>query len=245
MFTAETQSRGETIWLLNRPCFWIPGFLRIENSAPLCLCVEMGGVFALFLKMIEGIIQPMTSKTNLFKRVFLLFLALQLAGLTPLLTTPAQALYWEDDYDGNDPKDIKKRPENFFLFQWIDDLGKDAKKGEYQEKDNRDKGPGVNNDARTILVLASGLVGLGLGMILADRFTSSSGDKGSAMFIGGSLGLVAGVGIGALIMPNNYEVDPYAASEFLKDRQARLDDATQKRLSGSFHPTQVALQLQF
>lgn len=57
--------------------------------------------------------------------------------------------------------------------------------------------------------------------------------------------MVAGVGIGALIMPNNYEVDPYAASEFLKDRQARLDDTTQKMLDASFHPTQVALQLQF
>jgi hypothetical protein len=179
----------------------------------------------------------MTPKTDLFKRVFLLFLALQLAGLTPLFTTPAQALYWEDDYDGNDPKDIKKRPDNFFLFQWIDDLGKDAKKNEYQEKDN--------DDARTVLVLASGLVGLGLGMILAERFTTSGGDKGSAMFVGGALGLVAGVGIGALIMPNNYEVDPYAASEFLKDRQARLDDATQKRLAESFHQPQIQLFMEF
>jgi hypothetical protein len=187
----------------------------------------------------------MIAKTNLLKRIFLLFLAMQLVGLTPLLTAPAQALYWEDDYDGNDPKDIKKRPDDFFLFRWIDDLGKDSKKNEYKEKDNRDKGPGVNDDARTILILASGLVGLGLGMIAAERFTSSGGDKGSAMFVGGSLGLVAGVGIGALIMPNNYEVDPYAASEFLKDRQARLDDATQKMLAGSFHPTQVALQLKF
>jgi len=187
----------------------------------------------------------MTPKSDLLKRVLLLFLALQLAGLTPLFAPRAQALYWEDDYDGNDPKDVKKRPDNFFLFQWIDDLGKDAKKNEYEEKDNRDKGPGVNNDARTILILASGIVGLGLGMIIAERLTSSGGDKGSAMFVGGSLGLVAGVGIGALITPNNYEVDPYAASEFLKGRQARLDDATQKRLAESFHPTQVALRLQF
>jgi len=187
----------------------------------------------------------MTPKVNLFKRILPIFLALQLAGMTPLLTTPAQALYWEDDVDGNDPKDVKKRPDDFFLFKWIDDLTQDAKKNEYREKDNRDKGPGVNNDARTILILASGLVGLGLGMIVAERFTSTGGDKGSAMFVGGSLGLVAGVGIGALIMPNNYEVDPYAASEFLKDRQARLDDTTQKMLDASFHPTQVALQLQF
>jgi len=187
----------------------------------------------------------MTPKLSFLKRAFLLFLALQLAGMTPLLSVPAHALYWEDDYGGNDPKDVKKRPDDFFLFKWIDDLEHDAKKNEYKDKDNRDKGPGVNDDARTILILASGLVGLGLGLLIADRTVSAGGDKGSAMFIGGSLGLVAGVGIGALIMPANYEVDPFAASEFLKDRQARLDDPVQKRLVESFHPQQVALQFQF
>ena len=109
----------------------------------------------------------MISKTSLLKRVFLLFLALQLAGMTAFLTPPAQALYWEDDYEGNDPKDIKKRPDDFFLFKWIDDLNQDTKKNEYKDRDNRDKGPGVNDDARMAVILASGLVGLGLGMIIA------------------------------------------------------------------------------
>ncbi len=187
----------------------------------------------------------MTSRISLLKKTLLFLLAFQLAGLTPLLSlSKAHALYWEDDFDGNDPKDRKKRPDDFFLFRWIDDLNQDAKKNEYKDRDNRDKGPGVNGDARTLLILTSGLVGLGAGMLIANR-VSAQGDVSGNMFIGGALGLVAGVGIGALIMPHNYEIDPHAMSDLLKERQARSEDPVQKKIAMSFHQPQVALQLQF
>ncbi len=128
----------------------------------------------------------------------------------------------EDDYEGNDPKDRKRRPDHFSLFDWMGDVDRDSKAEKYREMENQDKGPAVNNDARTLEIISSGIVGLALGLLVADGLTDNNGDLTANLFIGGALGFGVGVGIGALILPNNYDVDPIAQSGFPDQRQAWL-----------------------
>lgn len=176
----------------------------------------------------------------------MVLLAFQLAGLSFLAAPPkAHALFWEDDFDGNDPAESKKRPKSFFLTDWIEDLNKDAKTKGYQDKDNRDKGPEVNSEARALVIIASGVVGLGAGLLVANRLSGDGGDVGADMFIGGALGLVAGVGIGALIMPKNYDVDPHAKADFLKYRQAWNEDPIRIHVAQAFHQPQASFLFQF
>lgn len=203
-------------------------------------------VFALFFITIEGIIWPMTSKLSFLKTTALFTALFYLAGMvvTPLVPK-AQALFWEDDTDSNDPKEVKTRPKHFLLFDWVDDVNKDAKKSEYKELDNHDKGPSVNNGARTLVIVASGIVGLGLGIFLANRFSQNSDTLTSDMFVGGAIGLGAGILAGALIMPRDYDVDQQAKIDFMKDRQALMQDPVRLQISQAFHPTELAVSFKF
>lgn len=189
----------------------------------------------------------MTLKLSTVKTTFLLACAFCLSGLfVPALVPKAHALFWEDDNGTNDPNDVKTRPDHFDLFDWVGDLNQDAKVKEYRQMDNHDRGPSVNNDARSLEVVSSGVVGLALGLFAADRLTDE-GDTSytSNMFIGGALGLCAGVVVGSMIMPHDYEVDQRTQTEFLRSNQAWLLDPVRLQLAQAFRPTQTALTLQF
>jgi hypothetical protein len=189
----------------------------------------------------------MPLKRSFLKKAFFFGLALQLAGFScPLFIPKAHALYWEDDGDeGNNPNEVKRRPDHFGLFDWVDDLDKDSKKKSYEDMDNHDKGPGVNNGARAEVLIASGIVGLGAGLFLSYEFSGPNDNVTSNMFIGGALGLGAGVAIGALIMPRDYEVDQRAQSDFLKQRQAWFQDPIKLQIAQAFHPSPVAVSFNF
>ncbi len=188
----------------------------------------------------------MTSRLSFLKTTALFTSLIYLSGMVILPLVPkAQALYWEDDTESNDPKEIKTRPSHFILLDWIDDVNKDAKKSEYQQMDNHDRGPAVNNDARTLVIIASGIVGLGAGLFLANRFSTSSDSLTADMFVGGALGLGVGILAGALIMPKDYDVAQRAQIDAMKFRQAWSQDPTRMQVARAFHPADFALSLKF
>ena len=188
----------------------------------------------------------MTSRHSFLKTTALFTSLIYFSGMVVFPLVPkAHALFWEDDTDSNDPKEIKSRPSHFFLFDWVDDVNKDSKKSQYKDMDNHDKGPAVNNDARTLVIVASGIVGLGLGIFIANRLSQNSDSLSSDMFIGGALGLGTGVLIGALIMPQDYDVDRHARIDFMKDRQASLQDPLRMQVAQAFHPAPVGFSLEF
>jgi hypothetical protein len=189
----------------------------------------------------------MTLRNSLLKSTALFTALFYLSGMVIFPLIPkAHALYWEDASDeANNPKETKTRPTDFMLFNWVGDLNKDAKKTEYQNMDNHDRGPSVNNDARTLVIVASGIVGLGIGLFVSNRLSSDATVQTSDMFIGGALGLGAGILIGALIMPGDYNVDQRAQSEFLKQRQAWLQDPLRLQVAQAFHPSSTAFSLRF
>ena len=188
----------------------------------------------------------MTSRLSFIKTTACLTALIYLSGMAVFPLVPkAHALYWEDDTDSNDPKDIKTRPTRFLLLDWVEDVNKDAKKNEYKEMDNHDKGPSVNNDARTLVIVASGIVGLSAGIFLANRFSQNSDSQTSDMFIGGAIGLGVGILAGALIMPKDYDVAQRANIDFMKDRQALLQDPVRLQISQAFHPTEMAVSFKF
>src|ERR1039458_8408207 len=181
--------------------------------------------FLVSSKTVVGIICPMPFKGCFLLKILILTLAFQTAGLTPLWAPQAHALYWEDDGDeGNNPNEVKRRPDHFGLFDWVDYLNKDSKKKSYQDMDNHDKGPRVNNGARSLILVTSGLVGLGGGLLLSYEFSGPNNNVTSNMFVGGALGLGGGIMVAALIMPHDYEVDQRTQSEFLLRHQAWLQD---------------------
>lgn len=189
----------------------------------------------------------MTSKHSFLQRTLVLFLALHLAGFAcPLFIPKAHALYWEDEGDDdNNPNEVKHRPDHFSLFDWMGDLDKDAKKKQYQQMDDHDRGPDVNNGARSVELIASGIVGLAAGLGLAYAFSGPNDNVSSNMFIGGAVGLGVGIGVGALIMPGDYNVDQVTQTDFLKQREAWLQDPVRLQVARAFTPPQVAVRLQF
>jgi hypothetical protein len=188
----------------------------------------------------------MTLKRSFLKKAVLWALAFHLAGFTsPLFISKAHALFWEDESDSNDPKETQKRPEHFFLFDWINGLNRDSKVGHYRDMDDHDKGPAVNGGAKTLVVVASGLVGLGTGIFLGNKFTGANEDPTAGMFVGGALGLCAGVAVGVLIMPRDYEFDRNAKIDYMKQRQAWLQDPVRRQIAQSFRPSQVTFSLKF
>ena len=183
----------------------------------------------------------MTLHRSFLKKAALFGLLFLLAGFSaPPLVPKAHALYWEDDYDGNDPKERKRRPEHFSLFDWSKDADKDTKARQYRDLESMDHGPAVNNDARTLEIISSGVIGLALGLVTADKLTTDSSQLMANLFIGGSLGFGFGVGFGALIMPNNYDVDPIAQTGFPAQRQASL-----KGLDSSLRTPELLVSFKF
>jgi hypothetical protein len=189
----------------------------------------------------------MTFKPSPLKTTLFLICTLCFSGLfVPALVPQAQALFWEDDNGQNDPNEVKTRPDHFDLFDWIGDLNQDAKIKEYRQMDNHDRGPSVNNDARSLEIVSSGIVGLALGLVAADRFTPEGDDQYTAnMFIGGAVGLCAGIVVGSMIMPHDYEVDQRTQTEYLRSNQAWLLDPARLQLAQAFHPTQTAFTVKF
>ena len=180
----------------------------------------------------------MKPRTSFIKTVAFLAAALYLAGMTvPSFVPKAQALFWEDDYEGNTPKDRVKRPGGFFLFNWIGKLGRKSRERQYGKIEDRDTGAPVNNGRRTTLVLASGLVGLGAGLGIATIATKDDNALTSNLFIGGALGFGGGILIASALMPRDYQVDPVAQTDFLKYRQAWLQDDSVRTVRLAFHPS--------
>lgn len=141
-------------------------------------------------------------------------LALWLFFACPLFksVSPAFATYWEDSFEGNDPEEqVRPKEGGFFLFRWIGSLFGDPKKKEIRKLEERDRGSGVNSGRRTLLIVTSGLVGLGAGLLATEAVVGDP--DGADRFVGGALGFALGVGFGALIMPKDYNVDPIARAQ--------------------------------
>jgi len=188
----------------------------------------------------------MISKNSFFKSTALWAALFYLSGMTvPALVPPAHALFWEDDSPSNDPNEIKQRPDHFSLFDWIGDAQNDAKKRDYRKLDVHDKGPGVNGSARAGVIILSGTVGTGLGLLAAYEFTPTNQSLTSPFIIDGALGLCAGVLVGVLIMPKDYDVDPTVYNQYLQYRQASLEEPVKLQVQKAFHPTVTAFSLKF
>ena len=189
----------------------------------------------------------MASKLSFLKTTACLTFGIYLLGMVVLPSVPkAHALYWEDAGDpNNNPDQTKRRPDHFSLFDWVGDLDRDSKRKHYADMDNHDKGPSVNNGARTVVIVTSGAVGLGLGLFISNRLSGPNDDVSSNMFIGGALGLGVGIAIGALIMPQDYQVDQQARADFLKQRQAWSQDPLRLEIQKAFLPTDMTVTLKF
>jgi len=187
----------------------------------------------------------MTFKSSFFKTTALSAAFLYLSGMFCFPLVPkAHALYWEDDQDdGNDPNQTKARPDHFSLFDWVNDLDKDSKKKHYQEMDNHDRGASVNNGDKFGVVVLSGLVGAGVGVFVGNRVSDSS-NMTTDMFIGGAIGLGAGIAFGIAMMPGDYEVK-HVQSEYLKQQQAWLEDPLRMQLRKAAHPADISVSFKF
>src|ERR1700722_10225158 len=119
--------------------------------------------------------------SNLPRILLALALMAQLLGLFPGTTPKAQALWWEDDSSLSDPKEKVNRPSGFFLSDWIDGLDKDSKESQYKDLENQDHGPSVNNGQKAVVIVTSGIVGLGAGLVTAYTLTNATTQD---MFIG-------------------------------------------------------------
>ncbi len=203
-------------------------------------------IFVVLFNLNMGIILAMISKLSFLKTTFIFLALICFSGLTAYPLIPkAHALFWEDDTDSNDPKEVIRRPDHFGLFDWVDDIGKTEKEKHYRDMDNPDSGPGVNSGARTLEVVTSGIVGFTAGLFIANRVTTDQTQMTTNLFIGGSIGLGVGIVVGALIMPRDYEVDQHVRIEYLKERQAWLQDPVRLDLQKAFRPTDFAFSLSF
>jgi len=184
---------------------------------------------------------------NSFLKITVLFTCpFYLSGMVlyPLIPK-ANALFWEDDSADNDPNEIKQRPDHFSLFDWIGDAQKDAQRRDYRKLDIHDKGPGVNGAARAGVIILTGTVGIGVGLLAAYEFSPTNTDLTSAYIVDGALGLCAGVIVGVLIMPADYDVDPTVRNDYFKQRQAFAEDPIRLQVQKAFHPTVTAFSLKF
>lgn len=160
------------------------------------------------------------------------------------LVAPAGAAYWEDEFEGNAPEDRRRGPEEgFFLFRWIGSIFGDADEREIKSLEDRDRGPTVNSGRRTFLVVTSGLVGLGVGLLAAETLVEDA--DGGDRFVGGAVGFAAGVGIGAWIMPKDYSVDPVAALEGRRFARAWIEDPQHRVVRDAFHGAPVRVHFRF
>jgi len=188
----------------------------------------------------------MTLKASFLKTTVLFTCLAYLSGMLIYPLVPkANALFWEDDSPDNDPNEIKTRPNHFSLFDWVGDAETDARKRDYRKIDNHDKGPGVNGSARVGILILSGTIGAGVGILAAYEFGPLNTDLTSQFIIDGALGLCAGVVVGVLIMPKDYDVDPYVRNEYFKQRQALAEEPIHLQVQKAFQPTVTAFSLKF
>jgi len=163
----------------------------------------------------------------------------------PVFVTPAHALYWEDDTDFNAPQDRVERPRGgFFLFNWFRSIKSHGQKNKAKALENRDKGPGVNGKKKTLLLVTSGLVGTGIGLLISSTTTNDPNHRGRNNFLGATFGLCGGLAIGSFIIPGDYQVD----SASLPNNRFRLAFATDPTLQpvvDAFHATPVHVALKF
>jgi len=178
-------------------------------------------------------------------KVLCVLLVLTAAHLSlPAFVPQAHALYFEDDVDSNPPEDRVERPKGgFFLFKWIHSLTHSSTRREAAALENRDKGPGVNGGRKAVVLVTSGIVGMAIGLGISSSI-KNPGNRARSNFIGGSLGLCGGFGIGALIMPGDYQVDPQALGEY-HYRVALLDDPAQSKTQAAFRRTTPLASLIF
>jgi hypothetical protein len=188
----------------------------------------------------------MILKKSFFKTTLLLTFLFCLASMVihPLIPQ-AHALFWEDNSPSNDPNEVKQRPDHFSLFDWVGDAEKNAQKGEYRKLDHPDKGPGVNGGPRTSIIILTGVIGTGAGLFCAYEFTPLNTDMTAPYIIDGALGMCAGVIVGVLIMPKDYDVDPYVRNDYFKERQAFVEEPIRLQVQKAFHPTVTAFSLNF
>ncbi len=188
----------------------------------------------------------MTFKTSFIKSTALFTGLLYLSGMVIYPLVPkAHALFWEDDSPTNDPSEIKRRPDHFSLFDWVGDAQKDAQKRDYRNLDHPDKGTGVNSAPRTGVVILTGIVGASAGVFAAYEFGPLNTDLTASFVIDGALGLCAGVVVGVLIMPKDYDVDPSVRNDYFKQKQAFAEEPIRLQVQGAFHPTVTAFSLKF
>lgn len=187
----------------------------------------------------------MKTRPSLLKTVALVAAVIYVAGMTvPAFVPTAHALYWEDDYEGNHPKERKRRPSGFFLFNWIGNLVHKSNQREYSRLEDRDNGGPVNGGRRTFLVVTTGLVGLGAGILIGKAVTDNEYDETANMFIGGAVGLGAGVLLASALMPRDYQVDPVSRSEW-RFRQAWAQDDSHRLVRSAFAPSVPLVRTQF
>lgn len=200
--------------------------------------------FFVGLETIVGIMHPMKfSAFSLKTGVCLLVILFTAQMFVPAFVTPAQAMYWEDDTDFNAPQDRVQRPNGgFFLFNWFRKSQQSGQKRRAKELENRDKGPSVNGKKKALLLVTSGLVGMGIGLLISSATTNNEDHRGRNNFMGAVFGFCGGLAVGSFIIPDDYQVDS-ASLPNNRFRVAFASDPKLQPIRGSFckAPLHVAL----
>ena len=163
----------------------------------------------------------------------------------PAFVTPARALYWEDDTDFNAPQDRLERPRGgFFLFKWIKSIKKAGIKHRAANLENHDKGPNVNGKKKAMILVTSGIVGLGIGLAISSTTTKNAAHRTRNNFLGAAFGLVGGMIIGSFIIPKDYQVDSSCLPD-AKYRLALASDPALQSVRDAFHDPALQIVLNF
>ncbi|GEM_PF-1111316 len=188
---------------------------------------------------------PMKSNKSALKSVVCLVVTLFTAQMfIPALVPSAHALYWEDDIEFNSPQDRVERPSGkFFLFRWIDSIKGKNKERRAGNLENHDKGPGVNGKKKALLMITCGVVGVGTGLLLSSTLTDDNENRSRNNFLGAALGLCAGLALGSILTPKDYQVD----SANLPQAEFRRVFAAgpEPRKAPEFRPMSVQVALKF
>jgi hypothetical protein len=165
--------------------------------------------------------------------------------VVPAFITPARAMYWEDDTDFNAPQDRLERPQGgFFLFNWFRSAKTHSQKRHAEALENRDKGPGVNGKKKTILMVASAVVGVGIGLLIASETTNNEDHRGRNNFLGATFGLCGGLAVGTFIIPSDYQVDS-ASLPNNRFHMAFASDPKLQPIHATSHQARVRVALNF
>jgi hypothetical protein len=163
----------------------------------------------------------------------------------PAFVPSAHALYWEDDTDFNAPQDRLERPSGgFFLFNWFRSIKKHDQRKRAKGLENRDKGPGVNGGKKALLMVTSGVVGVGVGLLISSVTTDNPDNRSRNNFMGAAFGLCGGLLVGSLITPSDYQVDS-ASLPNQRFRTTFHSDPKLQPIRAAFHSTPVKVALQF